>query len=370
MLETFLCARLRLAARNMSLNRADEQLVTKRVEVRMGFHDANFSVLWYNTPCMDDAKTTILVCGARSGAHLLEIAGREPDAKISAHVYDCHQARKIRQDLTAAGKADSFEVILAPYLPDGRMWDKGAFFKDDKSMSAELQLDCMQNLLAHVKGGENAKVAGIDKPTRRKVLSRKRNFAAEWPASVPGGEKLVFTSLPGCFCHRRADEGGLALAEVAARELAVSRRECKTTRILDMGCGAGFVGILVAKAIPSACLTLLDSHTRAVAAARINAERHDVQADFILSDIGTPQELNESFDVFLGNPPYYGNWLIADMFLATAQRALKPGGVCYTVAKSPRGLGEIQREFFGTVKTIPRRGYAVLKSVMRAEPQS
>lgn len=318
----------------------------------------------------DMPRKTVVVCGARSGLFPLEIAEREPGAAIAVHAYDCHQARKIRQDLAAAesrqsGATEQFEVFVAPCLPEGRLWDKGYFFKDDKAMSAELQLDCMQDLLAHVKGGEKAQVVGIDKPTRRKVMSRKRNFSAEWTASVPGGEKLVFTSLPGCFCHRRADDGGLALAEVASRELSEAWRGRPPPRILDMGCGAGFVGILVAKSIPGTRLTLLDSHSRAIAAAKINAERHGVDAEFLLSDLGTPQELNGSFDVFLGNPPYYGNWLIADTFLATACRALKLGGVCYTVAKSARGLGDVQREYFPSVKVIPRRGYAVLKSILR-----
>ena len=58
---------------------------------------------------------------------------------------------------------------------------------------------------------------------------RIRSFKAEWPASVPGGKKLMFTSYPGCFCHRRLDEGGLALAEVVSKDLSISNTWLKIT---------------------------------------------------------------------------------------------------------------------------------------------
>ena len=53
---------------------------------------------------------------------------------------------------------------------------------------------------------------------------------------------------------------------------------------------------------------------------------------------------------------------VADLFLETAKRALKPGGVCYTVCKNAAGLEPVQRRYFPEAETIRRRGYAVLKS--------
>ena len=108
---------------------------------------------------------------------------------------------------------------------------------------------------------------------------------------------------------------------------------------------------------------MVDSHVRAVEAAKLNAERLGIPAEVILSDNGTPAQLDGSFDVFVGNPPYYSDYRIADIFLETAQRALKPGGVCYTVCKNADGLEPVQRRYFPEVEIIRRRGYAVLKSV-------
>ena len=86
-------------------------------------------------------------------------------------------------------------------------------------------------------------------------------------------------------------------------------------------------------------------------------------AEIILADNGIPTRMEGTFDIFVGNPPYYSDYRIADVFLETARRALKPGGVCYTVCKNAAGLEPVQRRYFPDVKIVKRRGYAVLKSV-------
>ena len=108
---------------------------------------------------------------------------------------------------------------------------------------------------------------------------------------------------------------------------------------------------------------MVDSHARAVEAARENAEKFGIPAEVILSDNGTPARMDGTFDVFVGNPPYYSDYRIAEVFLDTAKRALKPGGVCYTVVKNAAGLKPVQEKYFPSVEVIPRRNYSVLKSV-------
>ena len=203
--------------------------------------------------------------------------------------------------------------------------------------------------------------------TRKGPLAKYRDFSSEWTASVPGGEPLVFTSLPGCFCHRRADPGGLALAEVVSKLVSSQNSQFS---ILDMGCGCGLVGLLVADAMrrrsgSAPQLTLIDSHARAIAAAHINAARLGLEerTRFVLSDDGLPRGEVATHDLFVGNPPYYSEYRIAEIFLSTAYRALRPGGQCFTVVKTATGLKALQEKYFRTVEIIPRRGYAVLRSV-------
>ena len=286
----------------------------------------------------------------------------------------------------AIEKVHHAKAICAPHLPEGD-WDKICFLTGPKLMSGELSLDMLQEChRVAEKCGCKVEVKFIGRERDRNDLLDKvrdrtdRVFKSEWPASVPGGNRLMFTSYPGCFCHRRLDEGGLALAEVVTREARSEEfgvRSDGGLNILDMGCGCGLVGFLIADSInkynsatPNSTfqtphLVLVDSHSRAVEAATENAEKFGIPAEVILSDNGTPARMDGTFDVFVGNPPYYSDYRIADVFLETAKRALKPGGICYTVCKNAAGLEPVQKKYFPEVEIIKRRAYSVLKSVSK-----
>ena len=318
------------------------------------------------------------------------------EGDVTCHVLDVYHRHAIE-------KVHHAKCVCSAHLPEGP-WDLIRFKTGPKLMSGELSLDLLQEINQLLKNGEadscplaqNRKFPKngeadscplvqnrkfhldfVGKERDRNDLLNKikndpkrvRSFKAEWPASVPGGEKLMFTSYPGCFCHRRLDEGGLALAEVVTREIRneeLGIRNEGGINLLDMGCGCGLVGLLIANRISVSrlsSLVLVDSHARAVEAATENAAKFGIPAEVILSDNGTPARMDGTFDVFVGNPPYYSDYRIAEVFLETAKRALKPGGTCYTVVKNAAGLKPVQEKFFPSVTVIARRGYAVLKSV-------
>ncbi len=305
-----------------------------------------------------------LLVGYRA-ADLFEIGkhGKKVTAKwltddVTCHTLDIYHRHAIE-------KVHHARAICTPHLPEGP-WDLIKFKTGPKLMAGELALDLLQEI--HLLKPAQFELDFVGKERDRNDLLNKvkgdpkrvRDFSAKWQASVPGLKPLTFTSFPGCFCHRRQDEGGLALAEVVSKDLTTS------AKILDMGCGCGLVGFLIAASLKAkgqpAELVLVDSHSRAVEAATLNAQNLGLPAEVILADNGTPVRMDGSFDVFVGNPPYYSDYRIAEVFLETAKRALKPGGVCYTVVKNPAGLQPVQLKYFPTVEGIKRRGYAVLKS--------
>ena len=131
----------------------------------------------------------------------------------------------------------------------------------------------------------------------------------------------------------------------------------------------GLVGLLVADAlrrrgVTEAPLTLVDSHTRAIAAARRNADVLYPAAECLLSDCGLPPEHPNRgrFRFALANPPYYGEGRIADLFAEIAAASLAPGGVCWMVAKTPDIIRAACEKCFSKVETLKRRGYTVLKA--------
>ena len=376
----------------------------------------------------------ILVAGNRSGGVAVAAMRRWPEAEVVAHAFDYHHARAIRKRLLdeglparnvrcSAGVGVEGTDALQPTDEVRWPFDASFFMTTPQSMPAELVLDQLQDIHANLAEGgalyaafegdpdealktmrlvwknvnvlKRAKHAVLFRTVKRGAPAKTRDFAATWEASVPGGEPLEFTTYPGCFCHRRPDAGGLALAEVAAREVKGENRAVKGESrkvkdkddelapnpspftlhpspftILDMGCGCGLVGLLVADVLrtfhPSPFtfhLTLIDSHARAIAAAKANAARAGIEAEFILSDDGLPRGRVGEYDLFVGNPPYYSDYRIAEVFLETAYRALKPGGVCLTVVKTATGLLALQEKYFRKAEVIKRRGYCVLRSV-------
>ena len=351
----------------------------------------------------DVAGSRVLVAGNRSGAFPLELLSRGLDVKI--HVFDIHHFKTIRDRMNAAGESPSERLFCTPFVPEGP-YDTAFFQTTPRSMPAELVLDQLEDihenlcdggvLYASFEGDRDDALATLKKVfskagpvelhpkealtkyeqrgferfknhvtvfrcVRKCALAKRRTFSAFWEASVPGNEPLSFESLPGCFCHRRADTGGTALAEIACREVKGGMN------VVDMGAGCGLVGLLAAnfaKAEGGVKLTLIDSHARAIEASKRNAARFGIEnVDFVLSDDGLNRKVVGEYDLFLGNPPYYSEYKIAETFISTAWRVLKKGGVCLTVVKTATGLKALQEKYFGKVDIIPRRGYAVLRSV-------
>ncbi len=288
-----------------------------------------------------------------------------PDGDVTCHALDIYHCHAIERAVPGV------KTLCSPHLPKGD-WDLVIFKTGPKLMSGELSLDLLQEIHLLKPKRFELEFEGRERDRNdllsriRKDPGRVRDFSAIWPASLPDGTRLMLTSFPGCFCHRRIDDGGLALAEVVSREL--SERTSAPVNLLDMGCGCGLVGFLVAASLRAkgnspGRLVMVDSHARAVEAASLNSENLGIPAEVILSDDGTPAQMDGTFDVFVGNPPYYSDYRIADVFLETAQRALGKGGVCYTVCKNADGLEPVQRRYFPEVELVRRRGYAVLKSV-------
>ena len=197
----------------------------------------------------------IIVAGNRSGGVAVAAMRRWPDAEVVAHAFDYHHARAIRKRLLDEGLparnvrcsagvgtvgTDPMPSVGTDPMPEYQPFDAAFFMTTPQSMPAELVLDQLQDIhLNLAEGGalyaafegdpdealkamrlvwknvnvlKRAKHAVLFRAVKRGAPVKTRDFAATWEASVPGGEPLTFTTYPGCFCHRRPDAGGLALA--------------------------------------------------------------------------------------------------------------------------------------------------------------
>lgn len=179
----------------------------------------------------------------------------------------------------------------------------------------------------------------------------RRRHEITFQARVGAGPSLRFLSRPGVFSYGRFDEGARALVETMRIE--------HGDRILDLGCGCGTNGIFAGRQSEGR-VAFVDSNLRAVALADQNARANGL-ADFVVRGSalvgGVPED---SFDVVLANPPYFGQGTIAQRFLDCSLRLLRPGGQLYLVTKQADHVGPLLAASFGRADVVERRGYTVL----------
>lgn len=81
----------------------------------------------------------------------------------------------------------------------------------------------------------------------------------------------------------------------------------KPIKILDIGTGSGCIAISLAKYLPNVELYAMDISEKAIEMAKQNAKLNNVDINFIQADILALQQLNQSFDCIVSNPPYVQN---------------------------------------------------------------
>ena len=82
--------------------------------------------------------------------------------------------------------------------------------------------------------------------------------------------------------------------------------------ILDVGTGSGCVAVSLAVRFPNASITATDISAAALAVARRNVEKHDVDVEILFGSFFEPVN-NRSFDLIVSNPPYIPTEAIAGL---------------------------------------------------------
>lgn len=386
-----------------------------RILSRSGLHPTETLLIAQICARLPDAPAPahILITGNRTGAAVMVATALFPDSHITCHTLDLYYARTILRNLQANKVASAFihdpnvhcpikdtapgkaRVLVSCTLdmPDAP-YDLALFAGASTSgITGELYLDQLEEVHERlVMGGlcivaYEGKKKGHLKPIKKIFHSftvhmeqkrlfcasarkqrpldwRRRNFCGHFKGSIalPNTSPIILTSLPGVFCHRRADKGGIALTEIAIQELLPNRR------VLDLGCGCGLVGVLLAVHQVGTSVTFVDSYARAIASTSFNLSSLEldghtlVLSDAGLQDTGVP---TGEFDMVVANPPYFSDFRIAQLFVDTAYEALRPGGLAFFVTQSPEGIiGCLRNRFAITaISIVNRRGYYVIRAM-------
>ena len=183
----------------------------------------------------------------------------------------------------------------------------------------------------------------------------------EFPVVV-GGVSFTLATRPGVFSWEHLDEATGLLADLMRIE--------DGERVLDLGCGAGALGVVAARQTPAGSVLLLDADADAVrCATRTMALARCANTEVRASDVASAAH-GATFDVVVSNPPFHlgkGTELaIPRAFIEQSWSALRPGGRLYLVANRTLPYESLIAECFGEVRTAhDGRRFKVIGGVRR-----
>jgi 16S rRNA (guanine1207-N2)-methyltransferase len=171
------------------------------------------------------------------------------------------------------------------------------------------------------------------------------------------GHSLRFHTDAGVFSKKGVDFGSRLLVETAQIE--------PGSRVLDLGCGYGAIGIAIAKAVPQTTVVMVDVNERAVKLAEQNARRNRVDGMVqVLKSDGFSAIHGQQFDCILFNPPIRtGKETIYRLFREAAD-AMVPDGSLWIVIRKQQGAASAKKElasYFQDVEVVEqKKGYWII----------
>lgn len=176
------------------------------------------------------------------------------------------------------------------------------------------------------------------------------------------GEDHPWTAFPGVFARTRLDVGTALLLDCAA--------EAPGTRVLDLGCGHGPLGLLHLRRTrraggPPTRLWLLDPNPRACAASQANARTLGLEVGVLQADGGACLA-DGAVDLVLCNPPIRAGLEVILRLWQDSARVLAEGGWLYFVGRPKQGgrrLARLASEALGgePEKLGRNKGYEVFR---------
>jgi 16S rRNA (guanine1207-N2)-methyltransferase len=161
------------------------------------------------------------------------------------------------------------------------------------------------------------------------------------------GHAIAVHTRPGVFSWEHLDEATALLAE----HMTVPRG----TRVLDLGCGAGVLGV-VASRLADRTATFVDADAEALRAARRTVAAAGLADARVLASDIAEAVLEERFDTVVANPPFHMGKATAlavpTQFILDAWDVLAPGGTLQLVANRTLPYEAILAERFGAYRTV------------------
>ncbi|HSB96227.1 MAG TPA: methyltransferase [Spongiibacteraceae bacterium] len=173
---------------------------------------------------------------------------------------------------------------------------------------------------------------------------------------------LTLWSKPGIFGWQKRDAGSSFLIDQLDKVWPTAPR-----RVLDLGCGYGYLTVLAARRWPLAEFTATDNNIAAVTACAENIRQQTINGNALVADCAAT--LDEPFDAILCNPPFHQGFDVEDeltmRFLQAARRLLGRGGCALFVVNQFIPLEQKAAGLFKKVDIVARNRSFKLIAVER-----
>lgn len=168
------------------------------------------------------------------------------------------------------------------------------------------------------------------------------------------GRDFQFETKPGLFSKDQVDSGSKLLidsVEVSSNDI-----------VLDIGCGYGVIGLVMATLVNKGKVYLVDTDIRAIKYCKINAKLNGVDNVEIIASDGLEAVPSVQFDIVISNPPSHLPKETMIEFIEDSKKQLKAGGKLYFVNEK-RIKPLIKREFmrvFGNHEVVAENSVYVI----------
>jgi len=168
------------------------------------------------------------------------------------------------------------------------------------------------------------------------------------------GHTFEFLSYTSLFSGRQVDEGTRLLLENVKTPV--------EGEVLDVGCGYGVIGIVLAKLNPRLRVYMTDVNPLAVKTAQHNAELNGVGDRVVILQGDRYEPVRDKvFNAIYSNPPLSAGMRIVEEIVLGARDHLAPGGFAqFVLARGGECLKRRAMEAYRVVEARGKKGYILL----------
>lgn len=170
------------------------------------------------------------------------------------------------------------------------------------------------------------------------------------------GKKFLFLTDNGVFSKDGLDFGSRLLLEAIPLEEVGGK-------ILDVGCGYGVLGIVLAS-ITSQKVDMIDVNLRALHLAKRNAKLNRVEEFVSIFESDCYSNISEKYSTIITNPPIRAGKKVVYDIVENARNYLKPGGRLFLVIRKEQGAKSLisDLEKLYTVEVLAKKkGFFIIK---------